>query len=171
MTSDLILHLNEITVDMAIIMFDCSLTSSSETELCSRPGSKDRFIVLVSLGNANFQGQIVIGFPESVMESEILNSVLDLAEDEDEKDELIQSSLGELVNTISGEYIVHDELTRKYGDLTLSPPLVWDQTEESCPRFTKSDGCSGRVKSESDSMEINTFFSVNPIKKVSTYGI
>ncbi|MCJ8330806.1 MAG: hypothetical protein HRT89_23170 [Lentisphaeria bacterium] len=164
---EMVLKLNDVVVEMAYSMFDQELKSKSKTDVCSRPGFADRYVALISLGNKNFHGRIVIGIPDQIVKGEMFQELLEMhtVETDESEEELIKSAIGEFVNVVGSDFIAREEFVAKYGNLNISLPLVWDSEIEDFPLFTEQNGIQGSV--EQGEEMISTFISVSKLR----YGI
>ena len=151
--------LNKISQQMLEDMFSYQVNDVKVGFECIRPPFNDRFITLLAMGNGSYQAQIVLSFPTSIME-DILSSVIPLAKTPEERDELVMTSIGELANTIAGEFANLPEIKEKYGILELFTPSVWDLNVDIKPHFLHSDGRTGQIG------PVKTFFSVKKLKNI-----
>ena len=168
MKQEILLKLNDIMVEMGYSMLNQELRTPKTTTRCSRPVFADKYIALISMGNLKFHGQFVVGFPYYLIGSEHFQELINIADSEDEKEELIHDILGELLNVIAAQYVADNELVDIYGKLTISPPIIWDQDKDTIPRFTSSDGFSGQVHDKDGKAIINIFVT---IQKLASHSI
>ena len=141
------------------LMFNAETSPVPESHVSQRPDFENDFICMISLANQSFQGQLVIGFNEKTVNT-ILAEVMTLVSTEEEKFELLRASLGELLNTIGGDFAQKESARKAYEWLDLSTPSVW---EKNCaPFFCKSEGLSGKLMFGDD--DINTYLTVSPYK-------
>ena len=139
------------------LMFQKQSTHVEKVSSTLRPEFSDDFMCMISLANQKFQGQMVVGFPESIV-NDMLAEVMQLASNPIESAELLRASLGELLNTVAGAYAQREPLLEAYECLDLSTPSVY--TKESVPFFCKSEGFCGKLEYESGKA-LNVYISIN----------
>ena len=142
------------------LMFQKKSTPDSNFRICNRPDFSGGFIGTISMANQTCQGQIVICLTEETVE-DLLADVMQLVSSPDEVDELVKSSLGELLNIVSGSFVQKEKVYKKYGSLDLSTPIFWNKDES--PYFCKADGAIGSVIYHNGNT-IDLFLAVNPYK-------
>ena len=133
------------------LMFNQKTATREEVKDSMRPDLESDYICAISLANQAFQGQIVAGFSDAQVKS-MLAEVMGLVSTEEEAQELIQASLGELMNTIGGDFAQRDNVTADYQWLDLSTPTV--STGSDRPFFCKSEGMAGRLDFNGESLQI-----------------
>lgn len=150
-------ELLEVIADNINLMFQKQSTPVEDVTSVLRPDFTDDFMCMISLANQKFQGQMVVGFPASVV-NDMLAEVMQLASNPVESAELLKASLGELLNTASGAYAQRGPLLEAYECLDLSTPSVYNK--DSVPFFCKSEGFSGRLSYPTGG-SINVYISIN----------
>ena len=150
-------ELLEVISENINLMFQKESTPAEDVTSSLRPDFTDDYMCMISLANQKFQGQMVVGFPESVV-NDMLAEVMQLASNPVESAELLKASLGELLNTASGAYAQRGPLLEAYECLDLSTPSVY--TKDSVPFFCKSDGFCGKLN-YANGANINVYISIN----------
>ncbi|MCM8526632.1 MAG: hypothetical protein NE327_08960 [Lentisphaeraceae bacterium] len=140
------------------LMFQKESTPQDDIVTSLRPDFENDYICMISLANQKFQGQLVVGFPESVV-NDMLAEVMLLASNPVESAQLLKASLGELLNTVAGAYAQKEPLLTSYECLDLSTPSVYEKNE--VPFFCKSEGLTGKL-GYSTGESINAYISINP---------
>jgi len=125
------------------LMFNKKTSPLEEVNTAMRPELEDDYICAISLANQAFQGQIVAGFSDSMVNS-MLEEIMGLVSTEEEAKELIQASLGELLNTVGGDFAQCETATAVYEWLDLSTPSVSSGSDR--PFFCKSEGLAGQIQ-------------------------
>jgi len=152
------IELLEVMSENINLMFQRESTPAADTNSALRPDFTDDYMCMISLANQKFQGQMVVGFPESVV-NDMLAEVMQLASNPVESAELLKASLGELLNTVSGAFAQRAPLLEAYECLDLSTPSVY--SKDSTPFFCKSEGFCGKLNYSNGDV-INVYISVNP---------
>ena len=140
------------------LMFQKSSTPQDSTTPAVRPDFENDYMCMISLANTKYQGQMVVGFPETVV-NDMLGEVMQLASTPSESAQLLKASLGELLNTVAGTYTQTQPLLDAYECLDLSTPSVYEKSET--PFFCKSDGLIGHLEYHSGG-KINIYISITP---------
>ncbi|MCM8540170.1 MAG: hypothetical protein NE328_07825 [Lentisphaeraceae bacterium] len=140
------------------LMFLKSSMPQDDISVALRPDFENEYICMISLANQKFQGQLVVGLPDSVVK-DMLSDVMQLVSNPVESAQLLKAALGELLNTVAGTYAQKAPLLENYECLDLSTPSVYEISE--VPFFCKSDGLTGTVKYHTGEL-INVYISINP---------
>ena len=150
-------ELLEVISENINLMFQKESTPAEDVATVMRPDFTDDYMCMISLANQKFQGQMVVGFPESVV-NDMLAEVMQLASNPVESAELLKASLGELLNTVSGAYAQRSPLLEAYECLDLSTPSVY--SKDSVPFFCKSEGFSCKLN-YANKQTVNIYISIN----------
>lgn len=148
------------------LMFQKSSSPRETISQAMRPEFENDYMCMISLANQKFQGQMVVGIPSAVV-NDMLAEVMQLATNPVESAQLLKSSLGELLNTVAGEYTQTEPLLEQYEVLDLSTPSVYEKQE--VPFFCKSEGLQGIV-SYHDNKEIEVYISISPYLTMNKSG-
>lgn len=122
-----------------------------------RPEFEEDYMCMISLANQKFQGQMIVGIPSAVV-NDMLSDVMRLASNPIESEQLLKASLGELLNTVAGDYTQKEPMLKTYDCLDLSIPSVYERSD--VPFFCKSEGLTGSLNYHNGET-INVYISIN----------
>jgi hypothetical protein len=143
------------------LMFEQTVVIEKPISFCKRLEFKDYYMGMLSLTNAGFQAQLIVSFPKEIVTT-MLSKAMQLLSNNRQYDELIHSSLGELLNNSAALFSQDQDICQQYPSLELSNPVLWGKNHS--PFFCKSEGYSGSLVFK-DSYKLHVYLTISPYPK------
>lgn len=146
---------------IAKAFFNANVNIDDHEEIYDELPKDTYYGIKVQITGRSHQGQLILGFPKESAIKLTESVIASLAPDELMRDELLESTLEEFLNTVTGQFLQEELLSSEYGRFVFSPPFLWTVQENQFIGVPKAqNGVS--VLSVND----NHFYSMISIRKV-----
>ncbi len=160
-------ELISITISTIENMFMQTAQSTKEVFQSDEPPLFSRYHVGITLKGDEWNGQIVIGIPDSTC-NRLTSVLLELLELDQLTEATKKTGLGEFANIVAGAFLECEDYKENYRPHNISTPLVLDQNFGEVPLFLKVPGSWTKLNIDDDPFYIFLVItenqSIKPIK-------
>ncbi|MCM8535554.1 MAG: chemotaxis protein CheX [Lentisphaeraceae bacterium] len=152
MVSEIVPDVNYVLCDMITKMFGHTFVSNQQNLHPVSIPPADKYMVYIQLRGVTVEGELILSFNGEAA-THFLDTIQIYTQNEITQRKLLHSTLGEIANVVAGEIMTHDCFKKTFGEVRISPPLVWDAEAPTEGCIPLRSGFAGSVENGDDAIK------------------